>query len=155
MTARHDITANQGETLNLHLLYTDSTDTVIDLSLYTAELQCRRSTLDSDKLLHVAGASYAAKGITAGATGLGATGFGNIDSGYSGYTGGLSGGIWLNRNAGNTGGQTGGIYIFAGATATSFIPNGKHLYDLELKHTDGTVTRLMEGRLDCPKEVTR
>lgn len=140
MTARHDITANQGETLNLHLLYTDSSDSALDLALYTAEFQARRSFMGSEKLLHLAGSTGGYYGITAGTTGS---------------TGGLSGGIWLNRNAGNTGSQTGGILIVAGATATSFIPGGRHLYDLELKHNDGTVTRLIEGRFDCPSEVTR
>jgi len=141
MPARHDINANQGETLNFHLLYTDTADNSIDLANYSAELQSRRSTSSSDKLLHLSGSTAGPQGVTAGITGA---------------TSGLSGGIWLNRNAGNTGSLTGGILIVAGATATSLVPNGKHLYDLELKYIpDGTVTRLIEGRFDCPSEVTR
>jgi|TARA_R100000008_G_scaffold45015_1_gene26338 hypothetical protein len=145
MPARHDITSNQGETLNLHLLYTDSVDASIDLANYSAEFQVRRSTSDSDKLLHLYGSTGGLNyGATAGSTGAGDTSVG------------ISGGIWLNRNAGNTGDETGGIRIFAGATATSLVPAGKHLYDLELRYIpDGTVTRLMEGRFDSPSEVTR
>ena len=128
MPARHDITSNQGETLSLHLLYTDSSDSSIDLANYSAEFQVRRSVSDSDKVLHLYGSTGGLNyGATAGSTG-----------------------------AGNTGSLTGGILIVAGATATSLVPNGKHLYDLELKYIpDGTVTRLIEGRFDCPSEVTR
>ena len=135
MPARHDITANQGETLNLHLSYTDSNDSVIDLSSYTAELQVRRTHYSSDKLLHLTGTTSGFGGATAGITGA-------------------TGGIYLNRNSGNTGGETGGILIVAGATGTSLIPGGKHLYDLEI-NSNGTVTRLIEGRFECPSEVTR
>ena len=141
MPARHDITSNQGETLNFHLLYTDTAGTSIDLANYSAELQSRRSTSGSANILYLSGSTGGYYGITAGITGA---------------TGGLSGGIWLNRNEGNTGSLTGGILIVAGATATSLVPGGRHLYDLELKYIpDGTVTRLIEGRFECPSEVTR
>jgi hypothetical protein len=145
MPARHDITSNQGETLSLHLLYTDSADNSIDLANYSAEFQVRRSVSDSDKVLHLYGSTGGLSyGATAGSTGAGNTAIG------------ISGGLWLNRNAGNTGGETGGIYVFAGATATSLVPAGKHLYDLELRYIpDGTVTRLTEGRFYSPSEVTR
>jgi len=140
MPARHDINANQGETLNLHLLYTDSSDSAIDLSGYTAEMQVRRSFYDSGTLLHLRGNTGGFLGATFGTT--------------TGITSGVTGGIRLNRNVGNTGVQTGGILIVAGATGTSLIPRGRHLYDLEL-NSSGTVTRLIEGRFDCPNEVTR
>ena len=145
MPARHDITSNQGETLSLHLLYTDSADNSIDLANYSAEFQVRRSVSDSDKVLHLYGSTGGLSyGATAGSTGAGNTAIG------------ISGGLWLNRNAGNTGAETGGIYVFAGATATSLVPAGKHLYDLELRYIpDGTVTRLTEGRFYSPSEVTR
>jgi len=73
-----------------------------------------------------------------------------------GMTSGVTGGIFLNRNAGNSGNQTGGILIIAGATATSLIPQGKHVYDLELKNViTGSVTRIIDGRFESPGEVTR
>lgn len=152
MPARYDIVSNQGETLNLHLLYTDTDDSAIDLNQYSAEMKIKRSFLGDDvsTLLHLtgsAGNSYCG-GITAGSTAS--------SLGLKGVTFGISGGIFLNRNAGNSGGQTGGILIIAGATATSLIPQGKHLYDLELKNViTGSTTRIIDGRFESPGEVTR
>ena len=149
MPARHDIVSNQGETLNLHLLYTNTDDSGIDLTEYTAEMQVRRSYMGGFTLLHLTGSTAGfTGGITAGTTAS--------SLGMKGYTGGVTGGIFLNRNAGNSGSQTGGILIIAGATATSLIPDGRHLYDLELKYTPtGSTTRLLDGRFECPSEVTR
>ena len=123
-------------------MYTDSSDSAIDLSSYVAEMQVRRSVVDgSGKLLHLF--SGTTVGITAGITGWG-------------DTGGLTGGIFLNRNIGNTGGQTGGILIIAGSTATSYVPSGRHFYDLELKYTPtGSTTRLLDGAFENVSETTR
>jgi len=149
MPARHDIVSNQGETLNFHLLYTDTNDNGVDLDNYTAEMQVRRSASHGYTVLHLTGSTAGyVDGITAGTT------FSSL--GYKGYTAGVTGGIFLNRNAGNSGSQTGGILIVAGSTATSLIPDGKHVYDLELKNTPtGSTTRLIDGRFDCPSEVSR
>jgi len=139
MSARYDIIANQGETLNLHILYTDINDISVDLSSYSAEMKVKRSYLGDSDVLHL----YS--GTTIG-----------ITSGITGSTGGITGGLFLNRNAGNSGSQTGGILLIAGSTATSFFPSGRHSYDLELKYTPtGETTRLMEGRFDVPGETTR
>ena len=139
MSANHDIVSNQGETLNLHILYTDSDDSGVDLSSYEAEMNVRRSSLSSEKLLHLY--SGTTVGITAGITGS---------------TGGLTGGIFLNRNVGNSGSQTGGILIIAGSTASSLVPGGIHFYDLEIKYTPtGSTTKLLDGRFEHSKEVTR
>jgi len=142
MASRHDITSNQGETLNLHLLYTDSNDTGIDLSSYTAEMKVKRTFLGDNSLLFLTNVSAGeASGITAGLTGA---------------TGGLTGGIFLNRNVGNSGSQTGGILIIAGSTATGFIPSGKHQYDMNIKYTPtGETTRIIEGRFDSTGEVAK
>ena len=57
---------------------------------------------------------------------------------------------------GNSGSQTGGILIIAGSTATSYVPSGRHMYDLELKYTPtGSTTRLLDGRFENEGEVTR
>ena len=152
MPARHDIVANQGETLNFHLLYTDTSDSSIDLNQYTAEMKVKRSFLGDDisTILHLTGSggdSFTI-GVTAGSTAS--------SLGMKGPTSGVTGGIFLNRNAGNSGGQTGGILIIAGATATSLIPQGKHVYDLELKNIlTGSVTRIIDGRFESPGEVSR
>jgi|TARA_R110000824_G_scaffold400604_1_gene608426 hypothetical protein len=139
MSARYDITANQGETLNLHLLYTDTNDSAIDLSSYVGEMKVKRTFLGDTNILHL----YS--GTTIG-----------ITSGITGSTGGITGGLFLNRNVGNSGSQTGGILLIAGSTATSFFPTGKHSYDIEIKYTPtGAVTRLIEGRFDVTGETTR
>ena len=142
MAAKHDIVTNQGETLNLHLLYTDSADSGIDLSSnYIAEMQVRRSSFGNEKLLHLY--SGTTVGIIAGLMGWG-------------DTGGLTGGIFMNRNAGNSGSQTGGILIIAGSTATSYVPSGRHFYDIELKYTPtGATTRLLDGAFENVSEVTK
>jgi len=143
MTARYDITSNQGETLQLHILYTDSNDNGVDLSSYSAEMKVKRTFLGSDSLLFLTDVGNAqSTGITAGLTG--ATG------------GGLTGGIFLNRNIGNSGSQTGGVLIIAGSTATTFIPDGRHQYDMEIKYTPtGETTRIIEGRFESNGEVSR
>ena len=141
MSANHDIVSNQGETLNLHILYTDSDDSGIDLTSYVAEMNVRRSVSSSNKLLHLY--SGTTVGITAGLTG-------------HGDTGGMTGGIFLNRNVGNSGSQTGGILLIAGSTATGWIPDGSHHYDMEIKYTPtGETTRIIKGRFDSDGEVTR
>ena len=139
MSARYDITSNQGETLHLHILYTDSDDNGIDLTSYDAEMKVKRTFLgSSNTLLHLTGST---SGITAGGTG---------------YTGGITGGIFLNRNVGNSGSQTGGILVIAGSTATGWIPDGSHHYDMELKYKfTGETTRVIEGRFESDGEVTR
>lgn len=136
MTARHDINANQGETLNLHILYTDSDDVGIDLSSYTADMKVKRTFLGDNSLLYL-------------------TQNGGITAGITGKDGGITGGIFLNRNVGNSGSQTGGVLIIAGSTATSYIPDGRHHYDMEIRYTPtGETTRIIEGRFECNGEVT-
>ena len=140
MAANHNIEGNQGETLNLHILYTDTDDSGVDLSSYIAEMQVRRSSLSNDKILHM----------------FSGTDPGGVTAGITGSASGVTGGIFLNRNAGNSGSQTGGILIIAGSTATSSVPSGRHLYDLEIKYTPtGETTRLLEGRYDNNSETTR
>ena len=61
MPARYDITSNQGETLHLHILYTDSDDNGIDLTSYDAEMKVKRTFLgDSSTLLHLTGSTSGA-----------------------------------------------------------------------------------------------
>ena len=144
MTARYDITSNQGETLHLHILYTDSSDVGINLSSYSAEMRVKRTFLgdNSSSLLHLTNVS-SGKGT-------------GITSGITGATSGLTGGIFLNRNVGNSGSQTGGVLIIAGSTATGFIPNGVHHYDMEIKYAPtGETTRIIEGRFASDGEVTK
>ena len=124
MSAKHDITANQGETLNFHILYTSNSGDGVDLTNYTAEMKVKRSTKGT-QLLHLTSLSSGqGTGITAGVTG-------------ASY------------------GMTGGILVIAGATAMSFVPDGRHLYDLELKTPQGSKVRLIEGRFESDSEITK
>jgi len=134
MPANYDIQVSQGETLNLHLLYQDVDSNSVDLSNYEAEMQVRRSPDSSSYLLYL---TSSPNGLTYGITGS-------------------TGGIQLNRNKGNTGSETGGILIIAGATATAFVPHGRHHYDMEIKDTTtGIVTKLITGNYDASFEVTK
>ncbi len=134
MSAKYDISIPQGDTLNLHVLYQDSGSNGIDLTDYTARMQVRRSPESSSYLLYMTSTPV---GLTYGITGS-------------------TGGIFLNKNKGNTGSETGGVYLFAGPTATSFVPYGRHHYDLELKNTTtGVVKKLIHGSYDTSFEITR
>jgi hypothetical protein len=64
--------------------------------------------------------------------------------------------ISLTNTAGITlGGTLGTINILISATSTSAITASKGVYDLELQAPDGTVTRLLEGKVTIKPEVTR
>ena len=149
MSAKYDISLFQGETLNLHLLYLDENDNAITVpdNTYSSRFQVRRSSDATSILLDVNSSPY---GVTAGITG----GTGEfIHTGATAYAS-TTGGIKLNRNMGDTGGQTGGILIFAGATAMGHVPDGRHLYDLQLG-ASGETTQLIHGRFECHGEITR
>ena len=49
---------------------------------------------------------------------------------------------------------TGNVKIDISAATMSTIPDGNHVYDIEL-HKSGSVTRLIEGRFIVTPEVTR
>jgi|6_EtaG_2_1085325.scaffolds.fasta_scaffold08900_2 hypothetical protein len=133
MPANHNIHIPQGDTLNLHILYQDEISNGIDLTNHKARMQVRKSPTSSSYLLFV----DSTPGLTYGITGS-------------------TGGIHLNVNKGNTGSQTGGILLVMGATATSFVPAGKHHYDLELENTtDGSIRKLIYGSYDSQYDVTR
>ena len=145
MPAKNDIVAYQGNSFILHVHYQDDSGNSISVpsGTYSASMQVRRSTDASSILLNLTSHPYGAtQGCTAGITGGGTAGTS------------CTGGIVLNTSEGNTGDFTGGIYVFAGATAMSYVPKGRHLYDLEIAAT-GETTRLIEGRFECIGEVTR
>tara|TARA_B100000287_G_C20288485_1_gene644966 strand:+ start:234 stop:623 length:390 start_codon:yes stop_codon:yes gene_type:complete len=129
MAANYNIEVEQGETFLFHFQYLGRGSTGIDVSGYTGQMQIRRSPFTSSKVVEVlnSGVTY---GTTAG-----------------------TGGFLMNRSA--TGGsQTGGVYISLDAVTTSFIPSGQNFYDIELVK-GATVDKILKGRLDCNREVTR
>ena len=52
-SGNYDISVDQGSTFVFHLTYQDSAGTAIDLSSYSASMQVRRSTIDTDLLLDI------------------------------------------------------------------------------------------------------
>lgn len=53
------------------------------------------------------------------------------------------------------GGATGTVTVVGAATLTDDVPPRSGVYDLELQSADGTVTRLLEGKVTITPEVTR
>jgi len=148
-SAKHDIKVDRGSSFKLFLEYQTSGSTGIDLDGFTAEMQVRRNTKASSILLHFRGNTFE-RGLTGG----GSTGEYTLGSTFEGIAG--TGGIFLNASStGSTAGTTGGIFISADNTTMENVPSGKHFYDLELTETDGTVTRIVEGRFDVSADVTR
>lgn len=53
------------------------------------------------------------------------------------------------------GGVLGTVDLTLSALATAALPAGSYVYDLEIVHPDGTVTRLAMGKIKIIPEVTR
>lgn len=141
--ANHHIFAEQGSTFKLFFEYQTQGSTAIDLTGYDANMQVRRSKNDTELLLHITGNT-----VNSGVTGGGTTGEFAITGGDAGL-----GGITLNASA--TGATlTGGVRIVVDATTMANVPAGRHLYDLELI-TGSEVTRVLEGRFEVNRQVTR
>ena len=151
-SGRYDITAEQGVTFKLHLLYKDCNDTSIDLNNFTARMQVRRSSEDSNLVLFVTGSTMNnSTGVlhSGSLTGGGSTGEFDIGSGVTG-----NGNIKLNSSTLGKTGTSGGILISMDANTLSNCPKGNHFYDLEIV-TGETVTRLIQGRFTVGREITR
>tara|TARA_Y100001937_G_scaffold119100_1_gene174334 strand:+ start:464 stop:916 length:453 start_codon:yes stop_codon:yes gene_type:complete len=147
--AKHDLDIDRGSTFKLFLEYQTAGSTGIDLNGFTADMQVRRSTDASDIILHLQGNT-----MERGVTGGGSTGSYTLGNTFEGTAG--TGGFFLNAtSAGATGGTTGGIFAFVDNTTMKNVPSGKHFYDVELTDTDGTVTRILEGRFRVAPDVTR
>lgn len=64
--------------------------------------------------------------------------------------------IFLQSGSGITlGGSAGTIDILIAASATSLLPAGPHVYDLEIVSPSDIVDRLIEGKFHVTPEVTR
>lgn len=143
-SGRYDITAEQGVTFKLHLRYSDSNDTYIDLDPalgWTGRLQVRRSPEDSGMLLHI---------TSNGLTGGGATGEFVSGAGVAG-----TGAITMNSSDTGVTGISGGVLIAIDASSMSNVPKGNHFYDLEIVKNGDIVTRLLDGRFTVDREITR
>ena len=147
--AKYDINADRGSSFKLFLEYQTSGSTGIDLNGYTADMQIRRSTDAVEILAHFTG-NTAARGLTGG----GRDGF-TLPSGGSAAVGGIYLNAGSTGSVGPTGGSTGGIFVSGDVTTMKNIPSGRHFYDLEITATDGSVTRIAEGRFNVSSDITR
>lgn len=140
--SRYDIQAEQGATFKLHFHYKFSGGTGIDLSNFTGAMQVRRSYKDPNAILFLTQNGVTGGGIT-----------GEFTPGTDGIAG--IGGISFNTSIAGATGYTGGIFLRVDSDTMSYVPYGKHFYDLELRNTIGEVMRLVEGSFDVSREITR
>tara|TARA_R100001015_G_C4623770_1_gene181675 strand:+ start:1463 stop:1915 length:453 start_codon:yes stop_codon:yes gene_type:complete len=147
--ANYDIQVDQGSTFIFNVSYLNSSESVVDLSDYSASMQVRKSIFTDKILVSATGNTSGGSIIGGGSTGYFITGTGSNTEGI--------GGVYLNASTGGvtgSGSNTGGIYINIDATTMKNIPSGSHFYDLEL--TSGLeVTRILEGRFEVGSEITR
>jgi len=138
-----DINLYQGQSFFLDLFYADDSNTPIDLNgnTYEASMQVRRSPLVDQKLLSLSSNNY-----PNGVIGGGATGFFVGSSGRIG-----TGGISLNY-----GGETGALRLEIDYITTSYIPAGRHFYDVDVKNKETNfVDKVVTGTFEVTGEVTR
>ncbi len=139
--SKYDIYAEQGSTLKVHLQLKTRAGLPIDLSGFTGEMQVRRSVSDEQILLKITDNSVIGGGQS-----------GEFTPG-NGITG--SGGILWGIGVTGASGATGCLLIKVDSTTMSFVPEGKHFYDLKITNTIGEVQRLLEGMFEVPAQVSR
>ena len=156
----YDINAEQGSNFSLYLQYQTGTGASIDMVKYSdARMQIRRSKTTSKKIIEL---------NINGVTGGGVTGeFTSVPVGFTnGGTYGVAGSGGIKLNTGTAGGTgtygfvTGGIFLEISAYDMKNVPDGSHVYDLELiTGTAGTthenVTRIIGGKFRVDGEVTK
>ena len=130
---KYNIKAEQGVDFTLTMHYEDGNGSAIDLTTYSAKMHVRKSLDDTSTLLKL---------TSAGTDGEDTDSDGHIQ---------LDGGT----DASNTTDNVGKIVITIGDGVMSTVPAGKHVYDLEIIDSSGTKTRLLEGRFEVSREVTR
>ena len=149
---KYNIIADQGSTFVFYVEYQTDGGTGQALHGYTAEMQVRRSAIDTGLVLQIAGG---VSGNNLGITNGGNTGEWVVGATYAGTPGAASSGITLNGSTVGVDGTSGGIYITVDHQSMSYVPAGRHFYDLELYAPDGTRERILQGRFEVAQEVTR
>ena len=122
---KYSFTIEQGSTVDFEIAYKDSSGNPIDLTGYQARMQLRPGP-GSDVLYISLSSSLNADG-----TGLNLSGSGGLKPPTSGAI---------------------GVYI--SAVSSSQLSFDLASYDLELASSDGTVTRILEGKVKLSQEVT-
>tara|TARA_Y100000310_G_C20101739_1_gene543031 strand:- start:57 stop:524 length:468 start_codon:yes stop_codon:yes gene_type:complete len=149
----YDITTEQGSDFSLYLSYQENSGTGVTLDLYQAQMQVRRSAIDTGALLWISGSTLVNSSTShvRSVTGGGSTG----EFTPAGATGTLgTGGIRLDVSSAGASGTTGGILITVGADTMANVPVGKHIYDLEI-HSGSSAEKIISGRFSVSREVTR
>jgi len=148
----YDIILYQGQSLNLDLSYKDDAGDAINItgSNNTAHMQVRRSPIVDRLLLNISSVPVGnTVGQANGVTGGGVTGdFAGtaLDVGRTG-----TGGITLNYK-----GVTGDIRLHVDYVTTSYVPAGRHFYDIDIFNVhDNTMFRAFTGTFEVRRETTR
>jgi hypothetical protein len=123
--SRYSFVIEEGATFNLQINWTDSMGNPIDLTGYHARMQIRPSVESNDIILSLS-SSMAVDGT----------------------------GISLNGADGETSITSGSIGIYIAASASEGLNFREAYYDLELVNSE-TVVRLLEGKVQLSKNVTR
>ena len=150
----YDINLYQGQSYYLDLDYTDVNDEVVDLdsNIFEARMQVRRSPLVEEKVLGLNSEFYPRGVVGGGVTGYfigNYYGFNPDTNTTPGVLG--TGGITLNYT-----GITGTFRIEIDAETTSYIPPGRHFYDLDIRNKEtGFVDKVITGTFEVLSEVTR
>ena len=129
----YNIKAEQGVDFTLTMHYEDGNGSAIDLTTYSAKMHVRRSHDNSALLLK-----------------LTSSGSDDDETDYNGDIQ-LDGGT----DAANSTDNVGKIVLTISDGVMSTVPAGKHVYDLEITNSSGTRTRLLQGRFEVSREVTR
>ena len=152
-SGKYDISVDQGSTFIFWMGYSDASGASVDLTGYTASMQVRRSTVDSQLILSI----NSDTGVTGGGT------TGEYTAGVSGPSGGGSAALGISGitlNGSTLGvisaaiGTTGGVYVYIDADTMKNVPPGNHLYDFELDN-GGVIDKVISGRFEVEAEVTR
>jgi len=137
----YDLEIDQGSDYSFHFICKDEDKNPINFSGATGEIQMRRSYLSQKILLWIEGNN---------ATGGGYTKEFLEGDGVSGQ-----GSIKLNVNNAGVTGTTGGVLISISNQLTQNIPENFHFYTMNARFNDGTVTPLLNGRVNVISEYTR
>ena len=122
---KYSFTIEQGATTNIQVNWTDASGSAIDLNGYHARMQIRPTVDSSDVLLSLSSS------LTEDGTG-----------------------ILMSGSTGDLPLSSGSIAIYISADSSSLLNFEQAVYDLEMV-TGSSVTRLLEGRVQLSKNVTR
>ena len=123
---KYSFTIEQGATTNIQVNWTDGSGSAIDLNGYHARMQLRPEIESSTVLLSLSSS------LTEDGTG-----------------------ILMSGSTGDLPLSSGSIAIYISAVSSSQLDFEQAYYDLEMVTGDEVVTRLLEGRVQLSKNVTR